>query len=153
MCLRRVIHVRTHWMLCNALTKFDGYVYKSLLELVISKVWHNESELRVREYLGKRETEYLFPNFCLCKGSFWHNFFECNMIYKHMFQDAKRDHSSSSRSWTTAPAMAMFINAVQWVLLPSQDRFNDSPHFLLMSNIYSDSMPQRWKRVVCLIGV
>jgi hypothetical protein len=56
--LRRLYHVRTHWMLCDQLTKHSGYVSKSLLEFLTSGYWTVEGSIRVREHFG-RDTEHL----------------------------------------------------------------------------------------------
>ena len=50
--LRRFFHVRTHWMLVDMLTKHNGYVSKSLFELLTCGHWTIESFIRVRQHFG-----------------------------------------------------------------------------------------------------
>lgn len=52
--LRRLIHVTTHFMLCDKLTKHTGYVSKSLEEIITSGHWTIQGKLRVRQHFGKR---------------------------------------------------------------------------------------------------
>jgi hypothetical protein len=50
--LRRLFHVRTHWMLVDQLTKHNGYVSRSLMELLTSGHWSIGGTIRVREHFG-----------------------------------------------------------------------------------------------------
>ena len=52
--LRRLFHVRTHWMLADPLTKFEGYVSKSLHELLTAGVWNIDGLVRVRHNFGSQ---------------------------------------------------------------------------------------------------
>ena len=54
--LRRLLHVRTRWMVCDMLTKREGADSKSLLELLSRGVWTIDSTLRCRERFGSTET-------------------------------------------------------------------------------------------------
>ena len=58
--LRRLFHVRTHWMLCDPLTKFSGYVSKSLFELLTSGVWTLDGTIRVRHQFGGKAKQVTF---------------------------------------------------------------------------------------------
>jgi len=50
--LRRLYHIRTHYMLADLLTKYIGYVSKSLHELETSGFWSIHGPLRVRHGFG-----------------------------------------------------------------------------------------------------
>ena len=53
---RRLYHVTTHYMLADLLTKYMGYVSKSLHELETSGHWTIKGPLRVREGFGSAPT-------------------------------------------------------------------------------------------------
>ena len=50
--LRRFYHLTTHYMLADQLTKFSGYVSKSLLEMVSSGHWTIKDPIRCRHGFG-----------------------------------------------------------------------------------------------------
>ena len=54
--LRRLLHVRTKWRVCDYLTKREGADSKSLLELLSCGIWSIDSTLRCRERFGATET-------------------------------------------------------------------------------------------------
>ena len=56
--LRRLYHITTHYMLADLLTKYLGYVSKSLHELETSGFWTIHGPLRVREGFGKAPSEF-----------------------------------------------------------------------------------------------
>ena len=53
--LRRFYHVRTHWMLVDQLTKYDGCVSASVMEILSSGYWTIAGTLRVRHHFGKEQ--------------------------------------------------------------------------------------------------
>ena len=55
--LRRFYHLLTHWMLADQLTKYTGYVSKTLMELITSGHWTIEGSVRVRQGFGTEPTE------------------------------------------------------------------------------------------------
>ena len=64
--LRRFMHLRTHWMLADLLTKHSGYVSKSLHELLSSGHWSVESDIRMRQHFGIGESEEYDKESYLC---------------------------------------------------------------------------------------
>ena len=53
--LRRLYHFTTHYMLADQLTKFTGYVSKTLLEMISSGHWTVAGLVRVRHGFGPQE--------------------------------------------------------------------------------------------------
>ena len=64
--LRRFMHLRTHWMLADLLTKHFGYVSKSLHELLSSGIWTIESDVHMRQHFGIGELEEYNKESYLC---------------------------------------------------------------------------------------
>ena len=53
--LRRLFHISTIYMIADMLTKYSGYVSKSLLQLLTSGYWTIGGEVRVREHFGAKD--------------------------------------------------------------------------------------------------